>query len=109
MLITQLYYSINEEDYVVVSPMHSQSKESKELFSEEKKYIKQPITFTEQSQFINKFGDIRIHDSYIGESSVRKPRRSISESRLEDDYEEITDTDYVYTNDEWSQILENAK
>lgn len=49
-----------------------------------------------------------ISDDYFGTSGVRRPKRSTSESRfIEDEYEEVTDVNYILTEHEWREILDS--
>ena len=77
----------------MVSPIGTPSKDHEinkmyDFQTEEKKVEKMPIL-----------------ESYIGISTVRQ-RRSISESRLEEDeFEEITDGNYILSEAEWVSLL----
>lgn len=52
-----------------------------------------------------------ISDDYFGTSGVRRLKRSTSTSRLvdEEDYEEVSDYNYIFTEKEWREILEDPK
>lgn len=78
-------------------------------YTEEKKTNK---VYIDQSQNLLQQSKITITEDYIGVSGIRPPpRRSISQSRIEfdgEEFEEITDESYTFTEDEWLTILKNG-
>lgn len=73
------------------------------------------FVFSESTNSLSRFFKDSVSDNYIGSSWVtkfKKPKRSISTSRLDDDeteYEEITDENYVFSRDEWKDLLVQKK
>ena len=84
--------------------------------SEEEEFDDYNIYQTLTNKFSNELSQFKANSNEIDDDfepkEHRRQKRPISESRIsneEEDFEELTDKNYIFSDEEWNQILKNYK